>query len=313
MKFLKILILFSICFTTEQMFAQGELPDIVKEYKMINENAKKIMSAKIKSCCVIDTFSGRQDTISLIFYDKLGNITRQYDYTYDTTGTDRKRIYTSHAYDYDENGNIIHDIYWALNDSVKSLLYYGDNGDISRVEKYDSKNRMLKEVSYDYDDLSRLEESTEINYASNCKTSKQYSYDSYNNMVKLVVKNDCTDAGGKLPTFTFGYKYDKNYNILEKNSAYPTGEHKTETFKYDSKGKVTDDYESAGPTEYVERVITYDASGNMIKIQRSEGEADGVSQYTELMAYDKFGNLLGKQTLGPTGQQISAYKYVYEN
>ena len=105
-------------------------------------------------------------------------------------------------------------------------------------------------ISYEYDMLLRLVECTEQYFMDDRKVKTQYLYDSYNNITKLSGMS----SGGNSKKFdiTYNYRYDSKYNIVEKQTVISGGNNKTETYKYDTKGNLSEKYESMNKDSYFE-------------------------------------------------------------
>jgi hypothetical protein len=291
-------------------YAQAEKSAIYNDFIKINESAKKIKDAKIQKCTEVVINGDKEDTIKAYSYDKTGNLTQQLTISLDTNKYGKKLGAVNTSFVYDKDGHLAQKIDTLGKAIIKTTLFYDDIENITRLEENNVAGNLLKEISYDNDELSRLTESTEINYMNNCKTVTHYSYDSYNNITKLSVKNSCQDLGDKTTVTSFGYKYDKKYNIIEKISKYPVGATKSETFKYDAKGNITEAKESTGSEQYDEYVYTYDNSNNRIKVETKEISGDKTYNSTQELKYDKFGNLLEVQSQDKSGDLT--FKFVFE-
>ncbi len=305
-----ILILFISNFYTLDSFSQAETPLIYRQYLNLNKNSKKIKEAKIQKSVEVITANSKTDTAAIYYFDNMGNIIQELIRMPDTTSKENKYFYLNYSYKYDKDNRLIEKIDSTNNILKKTELEYDDNGTITKEVEYDSKYKRIREISYDYDALLRLIESTEINTTDKIITT--YAYDSYSNMTKVNIKNSSGDAGSKSGNSTYVYKYDNKDNIIEKQTLIPGGGYKTETFKYDSKGVLTESYEISGRDTYTEFIYYYDKSFNKIKVEKTETSGDNKSSYTELISYDNFGNVIEDQNKGSNSEIISGTKYFYE-
>ncbi len=306
-----LIIICSISLTYfSNVYAQAEKSAIYNDFIKINESAKKIKDAKIQKCSEVVINGYVQDTIKSFSYDKSGNLTQQLIISLDTNKFWKKVGTVNSSFIYDKEGHLAQKIDTLGKAIIKTNLFYDDIGNITRLEENNASGNLLREVTYDNDALSRLTESTEINYINSCKTVTTYSYDSYNNITKLSMKNSCQDIGDKTTVTSFGYKYDKKYNIVEKLSKYPNGLTKSETFVYDTKGNIISAKESSGSEQYYEYAYTYDNSNNRIKTETKEISGDQTYNSTEVFKYDKFGNLLEAQSSDKSGD--ITFKFVYD-
>ncbi len=170
-------------------------------------------------------------------------------------------------------------------------------------------NKLVQKYSYEYDDLSRLIESTQYDIANDCKIIESYDYNSYNNLVKLAVKNKCIQGEGKPLETKYNYTYDNSYRILENKTIATSGEYKTETFTYTADGKPESSYEITGKDSYIKRQYTYDK--NNVRIQKTEVKEELSKSSDVIITYDKFGNRLEEEYFDPNGKLIYTYKFIY--
>jgi hypothetical protein len=62
----------------------------------------------------------------------------------------------------------------------------------------------------------------------------------------------------------------------------------------------------------VKSVYFNDASSNSVKIEETEVVGDKFTNYIRMQKFDKFGNLIEEQYIGPDGKEIYAKKNIYE-
>lgn len=310
---IKILVLSvsAFLFTTGSLFSQAEHPQLYFDYLSINGNSKKIAQSKIKKAIEIVKNGQTTDTASISYYDQSGMLTKLMQATTDTTRKDNKNYFTVLVYVYKE-GKLVERVDSTYTDVRRMVIYYDDAGNISKEEEYLGKSKLIIERNHEYDDLQRLVESDEIYYGMNCKSNTKYSYDSYNNIARIVVKDLCKDPDGRTRETKISNKYDKNYDIIEKHIVYPSGAYRTETRKYDAKGNVINGYEITSKNDYSEYTITYDKSFNKTKIDRTDVTGDLKTKFTEIFKYDNAGNLTEDLMLGPGGETMSLRKILYE-
>lgn len=289
--------------------AQAEYPEVIKKFVLINDKSKQIKAARIMKTTQVQVTNTRDDTIHIDLYDKNGNLVKEYDFNQDTTNGSKKSYQENYTYEYDSTGKIIQKIDSSVNKVIRTVIEYEDNGNFSTEEVYSNDTLALKE-SFDYDNLARLTECSGKNYAGDCKFVLSYVYDSYNNLVKIKSRNDCeTTAPGEI-SFIIGY--DKHSNIVSKNTIFPAGLNKVETFKYDNKNNLYESYESTSKDGYTEKSYTYDSLNHLARIDISNIIGDNTIKYSRSMKYDKFGNPTEVQYLDSKNQLINTIKYYYE-
>jgi hypothetical protein len=310
LKNLNLILLALVFLLTASYGQQAEYPAVVNNYLKINDNSKKINASNIRKCTELMLVKGRQDTLKINYYDKAGNLSQQYLYLVaagDKAGID----YHNSFYLYGKDGRLMQKIDSSSNEIKRIVISYDDVGNISK-EEVKSKNEVIKEISYEYDNLSRLIESTEKDLIGSCKIVEQYAYDSYNNLAKLTVKNSCNNSISKSLVTTISYKYDAKYNIIEKQSAFPSGGFKNETFKYDAKGLLVESYESTGPDSYNKVIYEHDIPNGIVKSEKTEVVGEVQTRFNQVFKYDKNGNLLEEKYSGPKGEEIYTRKNIYE-
>lgn len=294
------------------LYSQAERTNVNNEFVKINEGSKIIRDAKIKKCTELHISNNEQDTLHIAYFDNAGNITKELIQAIDSTRKDYKYYFFNYSYVYDKDGKLTDKIDSTWQEVIRKIIYYDDLSSITKVEAYIGKNKLFKEINYEYDDLVRLIESNEVNYNMSCKVNIKYAYDSYNSLAKVIEKNLCKDPEGRSKEFHYTYKYDKNNNIVEKYTNLPGATVKTETYKYDTKGHVISGYYSNSKDEYTEFVNTFDAKYNLIKIEKSIVAGEKTNKITVNLKYDNLGNLSEEQTLDQNGTIISERKLIYE-
>lgn len=117
--------------------------------------------------------------------------------------------------------------------------FYNDNGDVTRLDVYDSDQTYLYYMLYEYDDIDRL------------FTESRYSSEGF-------------------AEYRYVYSYNDNGKLSEKAIEYPHGE--AEVRRYDADGSEVERLyygtdEKLIKTEKLEngKWVTYDADGNIIK------------------------------------------------
>ena len=220
--------------------------------------------------------------------DKNGVITRTYDelnrvstytdtygktvsYTYDSVGNLERIIYpdnTAVKYTYDKNNNLETVKDW--DDRVTRYNY--DNNNLSTefkpdgsvtIYNYDDKNRIVSlkvepwenadynmlEYEFNYDDLGRI--SIEKEFGIESKIKKYFTYDEHNRVTNCKIVNATTNEIISQQRFT----YDDFDNIVSDSCS--------NIFTYDINNRLI---------SYNGRAITYDAIGNMVYANLSNGE-----------------------------------------
>jgi hypothetical protein len=293
------------------LYSQAEFPRVVMDYQRINDNAKQIRESKIRKCVEVKLVNNVADTMKILYFDNNGNLLQQFIADESTKDADDyKKSYFNYFYLYDITGKLIQKIDSSGGNVLKFTLSYDDVGNISG-EEVKSHNEVIREVTFEYDQLSRLIESKEKDIIQGCKTTETYSYDSYNNLAKLIYKTSCSQST-KAPSTTYIYKYDQKSNIIEKQTSLSAGGFKTEMFKYGDKGRLTETYITTGKDSYIKYVYTNDIANNTIKIEKTVGDGEVTATSMQVLRYDKFWNLIEEQSIAPNGKELYTKKNIYE-
>jgi hypothetical protein len=292
------------------LHAQAEHPAVFNNYVKINDNSKKVKDSKIRKCTEVIISNKRQDTLRYHYYDDNGNLTQQFIYL-EPEGDNITGDFHNYFFLYDKSARLVQKMDSSKNEAKRTIIEYDEFGNISK-EEIKSQGEIISEITYEYDNLSRLIESKEKDRMRGCSIVEQYTYDSYNNLTRLSVKNSCDNLSSKPLVTAINYKYDQKYNIIEKRTTYPSGNYKIENFLYDPKGNLTESYESTSEASYIKYVYTYDIPSNTVNVEKTEVTGDFKTKYRQNRKYDKFGNLLEEQYLGPKGELMYILKNIYE-
>jgi len=309
---MKFILLALLLYEPVILHSQAEMTPVYNEYIKINENSKKIKNAKIKKSISIITTKDRTDTLNISYYDVNGNLVNELNSVIISTSAEIKKVYQKLNFKYDEYARVIEKIDSSGDEIKRKVLHYEDDGTLSGEEIFDSKGELIKELSHEYDQLSRLIETTEKDNFFKCKTIKKYIYDSYNNMAKYVLSSNCTDSASRAVNITYVYKYDKKSNIIEKNSYFSSKNFKTESFTYGANGKIYQSYMITGTEIYTLNLYFYDGSNFLTKIEKTEVNGEDKKKFIIFYKNDKFGNVLEIRELTLTGVQNYVLKYEYE-
>lgn len=304
--------LIAVLVIARSIYAQAEKPAIFYDYYKINENAPKIKSSKIQKATTVLASNEVEDTVNIAFYDANGYLIENNSLYKIISNGEMKNIYLKNTYLYDEYGKLISKTDTSASSYKKISLSYEDNGNLEEELVLDSKGTKIKRISHEYDDLARLIESVEKDLPGDCKVTKKYAYDSYSNMAKYSMNNTCKDADINSLDISYVYKYDKQGNILEKNTLYPAGGYRTEQFTYSVNGLLTQNYVITGTDIYTVFLYTYDKNNTISKVERTEVSGLERKKYSQVFKYDKNGNILEKQELSEDGKLIYKNKYYYE-
>jgi len=304
------LIIYIYGFACTTLYSQAEYTDLMRDYILINEHSKKIKDAKIKTSIEIFTSGAKHDTLRMNEYDASGNVLKEFSKR--DTSSDKSGTYfvKNNYYIYKDNV-LVEKIDSSSQQVKKHYIEYDDVGNISN-EEVKSQNTVITEIEYEYDNLSRLIESTAKDKINSCKIIESYSYDSYNNLAKKSTKNECLGSKTKPVNTVYAYKYDSKYRILEKQATYPNAGYKILTYKYGANGEVTESYESAGSDSYENSVYVYDEKSNSIRIEISEIIGDLTKKSLKVIQNDKFGNKLEEKYFDSNGQLVYTIKINYE-
>lgn len=306
-------VLFLLVITVSRIvFSQAEMTSVYNEYVKINENAKKLKDAKIKKSISIISTKESTDTLNISYYDINGNLVNEMNSVIVSSSVESKKIYQKSAYKYDEQFRVLEKFDSTSGEVRRKVLHYEADGTLSAEEIYNSKGELIKESSHEYDQLSRLIETTEKDNLAKCRTDKKYAYDSYNNMAKYVLSSNCNDSASKSLNITYVYKYDNKSNIIEKNTYFSSKNFKTESFTYGSNGKLYQSYIITGPEIYTLSLYFYDNSNFLTKIDKTEVNGSEKTKYLVFYKNDKFGNVLEIRELTVTGAQSYVLRYEYE-
>lgn len=291
-----------------QLYAQAEYPRAVKTYLKVNDNAKIIKQAKISTAIEILVSGERADTIKISYYDQDGFLLKESSKI--DTSFDKKGEYITRKFSYVYNNfKLLTEKFDSTFSSPKKYyLKYDEFYNITDEQVF-VNNKLSQKYEYEYDDLSRLIESTQKDMVNDCKITENYVYDSYNNLVKITTVNKCIPGEDKPIETKYNYTYDKEYRILEKKTNSTAGEFKTETFTYTADGKPESSYEITGKDTYISRKYTYD--NNSVRIKKVETTGELSSSSDILIKYDKFGNRLLEEYYDPAGKLLYSYKFVY--
>lgn len=292
------------------VFAQAEVPEVFNRYYRINEHVTEVKNASIRKCVELKITRNSQDTIRILYYNSNGTLQQQFIKSDSNTLTATRTGYLNYFYLYDNAGKVNRRIDSSSSEVKKTIITYDYFGNVSS-EQVEVKSNIISETSYDYDPMGRLIESSEKNKVEGCKITQQYVYDSYNNLVKRIIKDNCGDGDDRTVTSTYIYKYDKRDKIIEKISIL-NGSTKTEQFTYDEKGNLMGNYVSTSPNSYIKYVYSSDPSSNLKTIEATETIDEAVSKSYMVITYDKYGNFLEEIFKGPQQEEIYRLKNVYE-
>lgn len=292
------------------IFSQAEVPEVFNRYFRINEHVTEVKNASIRKCTELKITKSGQDTIRILYFNSNGTLQQQFIKADSNIPGNTRSGYLNYFYLYDNTGKVNRRIDSSSSEVKKTIINYDYFGNIAS-EQVEIKSNVIYETSYDYDPMGRLIESTEKNKLEGCKITELYVYDSYNNLVKLSVKNTCGDSDDKTVTSTYIYKYNKHDKIIEKISIL-SGTTRTESFTYDDKGNLKDNYVSTSPNSYIKYVYSSDPSNNIRTVEVTETVDEAVSKSYRMISYDKYGNFLEEIFKGPQQEEIYRLKNVYE-
>jgi hypothetical protein len=297
-------------FVNCSVYSQAEYTDLVREYVKINENAQKIKVAKIKSVAEIFISGTINDTLRAAEYDVNGNLTGEL--TKRDTSAEKNGAFLIKRYGYMyKDGLLIERVDMSGAVPKKHYITYDDVGNISN-EVVKEQGKVILETDYEYDNLSRLIESSSKDVVNSCKINESYSYDSYNNLAKKSTKNECLGSKTKPVNTIFTYKYDSKNRILEKQSTYPNAGYKMLTYKYGKNGEVTEFYESEGTDSYENTIYVYDDKTSTINVEKNEVIGELTKKITGVIQNDKFGNIVEEKYYDSNGKLLYTKKNIYE-
>jgi len=290
------------------LFAQAEYPRAIKTYLKINDNAKNIKQSKISGVTEILQTQSKEDTIKSLLYDKDGYLLKEI--TKVDTSFEKKGEYITRKYYFVYNNFklLTEKVDSSSSMTKKYYMKYDEFYNITEEQMF-VNSKLTQNYEYEFDDLSRLIESTQKDMINDCKIIETYVYDSYNNLVKVSSKNKCIPGEDKPIETKYNYTYDKEYRILEKRTNASSGEYKTETFTYTAEGKPETSYEITGNDTYISRKYIYD--NNSVRIKKIETIGELSTNSDILIKYDNSGNRLIEEYYDPAGKLLFTYKFVY--
>ncbi len=258
--------------------------------------------------------SGKQTLETTYSYDLAGNVTKMCDY--DMTGDGRTLLRTTvYGYDkqnrlisfaecdgpqlptqadidgrkvtyaYDKDGNMTDVDYAFARDGVTGLTYHY-NGD-KWLTKITAKGGLMGKTlrEHRYDAFGRIAE-TEDHYGfakgGSGSMIRAYEYDDFGRVTKMT-HTDSKDGEAKE---SYGYKYDKNGNIVE--------ERIVSHYRMDD-GKGLD----------LTRSYSYDVNGKLLAANVTDHAVDGTRNQSVAYTYDKVGNRLTETE----GELLTTYAY----
>ncbi len=296
-----------LCFQLT-LLSQAEFPRVIRTYVKINDIAKIIKESKIKKSIEILVINGRQDTLKISEYDADGYILSEINKIDTSKEKSGEYITRKYAYVYNNFKLLTEKVDSSGTIPKKYYLKYDELYNLTDEELF-IQNKSIQKYSYEYDDLSRIVESTLKDAINDCKIIETYDYNSYNNLVMLTVKNKCIPGEDKPVLNKYNYKYDKDYRILGKITSSSSGEYKTETFTYTADGKPESSYEITGKDSYINRKYTYD--NNSVRIRKTEVKEELSTSSDVIIKYDRSGNRLEEEYYDPNGKIIYSYKFIY--
>lgn len=303
-------ILCSLSAVSANIFSQAEVPEVFNRYFRINEHVTEVKNASIRKCVELKITKSSQDTLRILYFNSNGTLQQQFIKQDSNTLINTRTGYLNYFYLYDNTGKVNRRIDSSSSEVKKTVISHDYFGNVAS-EQVEVKSGVISETSYDYDPMGRLIEASEKNKIEGCRITEQYVYDSYNNLVKRIIKNGCGDGDDKTLTSTFIYKYDKRDKIIEKISIL-SGTTRTEQFTYDEKGNLMGNYVSTSPNSYIKYVYSNDPSSNIRTVEVTETIDDAVTKSYRVITYDKFGNFLEEIFKGFQQEEIYRLKNVYE-
>lgn len=302
-------LLFCVFFLTgSDCFAQAEFPRAIRTYIKINENAPQVKKSRISKSTEILVLPGSEDTMKVTYYDPDGYILSETSLVDTSSGKKGEFITRKYYFVYNNYKLLTEKIDSTSANTKKYYLKYDEFYNVTEEQLF-VQNKQVQKYEYEYDDLSRLTEAEMRDILNDCKVMETYDYDSYNNLVRVTVRNKCIPGEDKPIETKYNYTYDKEYRILEKKTIATSGEYKTETFTYTAEGKPETSYEITGKDTYITRKYIYE--NNTVRIKKTETIGELTSSSDILIKYDKNGNRILEEYYDPAGKVLYSYKFVY--
>ena len=251
-----------------------------------------------------------QEEIETFKYDKNDRLINLYQYNqeyvfeYDSKGRlikitydDKRDGYTSvEKFTYHSSGYLSKKV--VTDYSGTTTYVYNKNGDVTKYTEAYSENEVW-EYDITYKAKGQPKNATMIYNGENVGTA-EFTYNKDGTMKKLeTISLDGTTSG-------FEYTY-KNGRIVKEMTTTPDGI-TYKSYEYDSKGRLTKNYEWCDPDDFLSGYeYKYDSNGNVTNITRLDTNEKIYSR--KEYKYDKYGNLISANEIDDLDHE---YRYEYE-
>jgi len=201
--------------------------DVVVKVKSIQvlpyealENSGKIEKGERHNMITntVETFNEEGITIELKAYHPSGGLYYSYTYKYNETGKkieDNRNSGSKTIYEYDDEGNMIGDIYYNSDGSQgsKSIYKYNDKGNIIEKEMYLTKG---DKYTYKYDGKGDMISQAYYNVDGSQGSKRIYKYDDKGNMIEQKNYRADGSLGPVTKVINHNYTFDEFGNWTEK-------------------------------------------------------------------------------------------------
>ena len=208
---------------------------------------------------------------------------------------------------YDKSGNIT-EYSEYINGKVdrKTTAIYNDKNQLIDFKKYGSKDDLLQETSYQYDEKGKLIEYL-VNHISFARRTKNI-YNANN----LLQEEQSIDENGNVDGKTI-YKYDTKSNLVETTNYFGASVTQKELTQYDVKGKkISYVVYDAGNKVTKKSTFKYDLNGTLIEqkdLNYSENKLTG----QQVIKYHSNAKIAESQTKSYNEQNIEKSSFTYKN
>lgn len=228
-------------------------------------------------------------------YNSKGQLTEvDKKYTEGHTDNDRNEKYTYHSKGYLSKKVITTQHY-------TTTYVYDKNGDVTKYTEAYSENDVI-EYNITYKAKGQPQKATVLYNGENIGTIEiTYNKDGTRKKVELVYTDD--------ENYVFEYTY-KNGCVVKGMTTTPDGvTYKSYEYVYDSKGRLTKNYEWGAPDDFWSgSEYKYDSNGNVTNITRLDTNEKIKWRYE--YKYDKYGNVISVYEINEYDDE-SRYEYEY--
>lgn len=235
-------------------------------------------------------------------FDENGNIIEEIYYR-------QGSVYQKMSYKYNKEGKKIQSLNWKLDDGKKKILFKQDieyeDGKKIREVRYNGSNLTVFNYTYDKDKDNKLGKITKYNDRGKVEQNREFSYEGNKTIVKISGPNGQIE--GYIENFynsenklTKTVDYDENHNEINRLS-----------YKYDEQGREIEKAKYIkGDFAYKEN-YRYGEDGLLKEVLHEEPEDNEYKN--NMYEYDQQGNLLEEQWYDNHPEKYSKKTYHYND